>query len=239
MDAEQFQKHNGLAFRQPDLLNQALTHRSYINEHPDTDLIDNERLEFLGDAVLDFVTGDMLFRRFPDMPEGDLTRLRAALVRTESLASLASEVQLGQTLRMGKGEEASGGRKRPSNLCGAFEALVGAIYLDQGMAAAVEFVMPRLEKRLSQVLAEALDKDARSVLQEKSQAAYNLTPIYNLVSASGPDHDRQFTFEVVIGGQVVGRGVGHSKQAAAQVAARDALHTLESGGFTWPTPADG
>jgi ribonuclease III len=231
MDAEQFQKHNGLTFRQPDLLNQSLTHRSYINEHPDTDLIDNERLEFLGDAVLDFVTGDMLFRRFPSMPEGDLTRLRAALVRTESLATLAIEAKIGPSLRMGKGEEASGGRKRPSNLCGAFEAVVGAIYLDQGLAAATEFVMPRLEKRLSQVLAESLDKDARSVLQEMSQAAYNLTPIYNLVSASGPDHNRQFTFEVVIGGQVAGRGVGHSKQAAAQMAAREALDALESGAF--------
>jgi ribonuclease-3 len=234
MDAEQFQKFNGLTFRQPDLLNQSLTHRSYINEHPDSNLIDNERLEFLGDAVLDFVTGDMLFRRFPDMPEGDLTRLRAALVRTESLASLAIEAKIGQSLRMGKGEEASGGRNRPSNLCGAFEAVVGAIYLDQGLQAAIEFVMPRLEKRLSQVLAESLDKDARSVLQEKSQADYNLTPVYNLVSASGPDHDRQFTFEVVIGDQVAGRGVGHSKQAAAQMAAREALQALENGTFKPP-----
>ena len=126
------------------LLQQALTHRSYVNEHDDEDLSDNERLEFLGDAVLDFVSGEMLYRRFPEMPEGDLTRLRAALVRTESLAALAVKCRLGEALRMGKGEEKGGGRERLNNLCGGFEAVIGALYLDQGLEAVKTFVMPQL-----------------------------------------------------------------------------------------------
>ncbi|MFN8561060.1 MAG: ribonuclease III [Anaerolineae bacterium] len=222
IEIDDFQAENDLHFRDLALLQQALTHRSYVNEHDDTDLSDNERLEFLGDAVLDFISGELLYLRFPAMPEGDLTRLRAALVRTESLASLAVRCRLGEALRMGKGEEKGGGRERPNNLCGGFEALVGALYLDQGLDAVRAFVMPQLGERLEQVLAESLDRDARSRLQEISQADYNQTPIYRLVEASGPEHEKEFTFEGAIGDQVVGRGTGRSKQAASQAAARDA-----------------
>ncbi len=234
IELTQFQSENQLAFHDPLLLQQALTHRSYVNEHDDADLSDNERLEFLGDAVLDFVSGEMLYKRFPAMPEGDMTRLRAALVRTESLASLAVNCRLGEALRMGKGEEKGGGRERLNNLCGGFEAVIGALYLDQGLEAVREFVMPQLEERLQVVLAESLDRDARSVLQEISQAEYNLTPAYRLVDSSGPEHEKEFTFEALIGDQVVGRGTGRSKQAASQAAAQNALEHLENGGANLP-----
>ncbi len=220
-----------LTFRNEALLLQALTHRSFINEQGVVDVGDNERLEFLGDAVLDFMVGDMLYQKYPEMPEGDLTRLRAALVRTDSLAGLARQVGLGEALRMGKGEDASGGRERITNLCASFEALVGALYLDQGLDAVRSFVMPRLDNLLEQILREALDRDARSGLQEWSQAELGLTPAYTTLSASGPDHQKEFVIEVRIGDQVAGQGIGRSKQVAAQAAARDALRRIESGEF--------
>lgn len=228
MTLDGFQQQIGVRFNNTDLLQQALTHRSYINEHSSEGLQDNERLEFLGDAVLDFVTGDMLYRRFPEMPEGNLTRLRAALVRTSALAELARRCQIGQALRMGKGEEQNGGRERLNNLCNAFEALVGALFLDQGLEAVNAFVMPLLEIQLQRILAESLHIDARSELQEWSQAEHNLTPIYQMVDATGPEHAKEFVVEVSIGEQIVGRGTGHSKQAAAQAAAREALRALDA-----------
>jgi ribonuclease III len=229
MDLKAIQERIGLAFDNDMLLQQALTHRSYINEHGDDSISDNERLEFLGDAVLDFLVGDMLYQRFPDMPEGDLTRLRAALVRTESLAELAKNIGLGQALRMGKGEETSGGRERVTNLCATFEAVVGALYLDQELKAVRAFVTPHLDALLQQILADSRDRDARSRLQEWSQAEHNLTPAYRTVSASGPDHQKEFVVEVVIGERPVAYGTGRSKQAAAQSAAREALRLLEKG----------
>lgn len=229
IELAEFQAINGLHFRDEALLRQALTHRSYVNEHEGANLSDNERLEFLGDAVLDFVSGEMLYQRFPNMPEGDLTRLRAALVRTESLAALAVKCRLGEALRMGRGEEKGGGRERPNNLCGGFEAVMGALYLDQGFEAVKTFVIPHLLLRLEEVVSASLDRDARSVLQEISQAEYNLTPAYRLVDASGPEHEKEFVFEAMIGNQVVGRGVGRSKQAASQAAAQNALERLENG----------
>ncbi len=230
-EVDDFQAQSGVQFTDQKLLQQALTHRSYINEHGEAEH-DNERLEFLGDAVLDFLVGDVLFQRFADMPEGQLTRLRAALVRTESLAQLAREIRLGDCLRMGKGEEVSGGRDRVNNLCGAFEAVVGALYLDQGLPAVREFMLPRLETLIEQVLEEAIYKDARSRLQEWSQANLNRTPAYRTVSATGPDHEKEFIVEVLIGERVVGRGVGRSKQIASQAAARDALRLVEQGELT-------
>src|SRR3954470_16487719 len=217
-----------LKFQNSLLLKQALTHRSYINEHGATDTGDNERLEFLGDAVLDFLVGDMLYQRYADLPEGDLTRLRAALVRTESLAALAQQMGLGEALRMGKGEETTGGRERQTNLCAVFEAVVGALYLDQGLPAVQEFVIPQLNPMLEQIITAALDRDARSTLQEWSQAELNLTPIYRTVSSSGPDHQKEFLVEVLIGDVVAGQGIGRSKQAGAQAAARSALENINS-----------
>lgn len=217
-----------LRFDDQSLLKRALTHRSYINEHPDDALDDNERLEFLGDAVLDFITGEWLYHRFPEMREGRLTRLRAALVRTENLADLGVQCSLGDAILLGRGEEESGGRERQANLCCAFEALIGALYLDQGIEAVKKFVLPRFEPALQQILRTDADKDAKSLLQEWSQAQLGLTPTYRTVQATGPDHNKEFTVEVVIGDKVYGRGVGHSKQIAAQEAARNALQHIET-----------
>lgn len=227
MNLEKFQEQIGVRFDNADLLRQALTHRSYVNEHPDKGLPDNERMEFLGDAVLDFVTAALLYEEYPNMPEGELTRLRAALVRTESLAELAVECGLGDVLFIGKGEDRSGGRVRMNNLCSAFEALVGAIFLDEGLEVAKAFVIPRLTRLLKHIVAEGLHIDARSELQEWSQAELSVTPAYRIVGASGPDHNKQFMIEVALGEKVVGRGIGRSKQAAAQDAARTALKLLE------------
>lgn len=226
VDLETVQNTIQIQFADLSLLQRALTHRSYVNEHPQDTLEDNERLEFLGDAVLDFITGDWLYNRFPEMQEGRLTRLRAALVRTETLASFGMQCQIGQALYLGRGEEDSGGRERQANLCRAFEALVGAIYLDKGLEVVREFMLPYLEPSLKHVLANDTDKDAKSRLQEWSQAKLNLTPTYVTVSESGPDHAKLFTVDAVIGDQTYGEGKGRSKQAAEQNAAQAALDNL-------------
>ena len=211
------------AFRDPSLLERALTHRSYLNEYPGLALEDNERLEFLGDAVLDFVTGAWLYNRFPELPEGRLTSLRAALVKTDALAELALRIGLNEHLRLGKGESDSGGRGRTSLLADAFEAVLGALYLDQGLDAVKDYVEGLLPEEVDRILAEQGDRDAKSILQEWSQAEYGITPRYRTVSEAGPDHAKSFTVEARIGDKVVGRGEGLSKQAAAQAAASDAL----------------
>ncbi len=225
----EFEQHNRIQFRNRDLLAQALTHRSYINEQADEALEDNERLEFLGDAILDFIAADMLYKRFPDMSEGELTRLRSGLVRTEALAELARQCRIGEFLRIGKGEEKSGGRTRTNNLCRAFEAVIGALYQDQGLQAVTTFVAPKLTQLQQQVMTVALDKDNRSQLQEWSQAELNITPVYELRDATGPDHDKEFHITVRIGSQIIAEGVGRSKQAAAQAAAKAALKRIRSG----------
>lgn len=212
-----------LHFNDPDLLRQALTHRSFTADHPNNPTPDNERLEFLGDSILNYVSAQMLFRHFPDMTEGELTRLRAALVRTESLASLADELNLGEALRISKGEVIRGGRKRGTMLADAFEALIGAIYIDQGLEAVMSFVVPRLERLLARVQAAALEGDVRTILNEWSMSAFNRIPVYHEVEMTGPEHAPEFTFEVLIDDMVLGRGSGMSKQAAKQAAARDAL----------------
>lgn len=212
----------GLVFSDPRLLRRALTHRSYLNEHTEA-LEDNERLEFLGDAVLDFLTGAWLYQRFPEIDEGQLTRLRSALVRTEQLAGFASQIRMGEALLLGKGEEASGGRERPALLCGAFEALIGALYLDAGMEAVTEFMGPRLGAAVAVVLEDDSLLDARSLLQVWAQAELGETPRYRTVESYGPDHAREFVVEVSVGKDLKGRGTGRSKQAAAQQAATDAL----------------
>jgi ribonuclease-3 len=219
---EQFARRAGLAFRDQGLLRRALTHRSYVNEHSDA-LEDNERLEYLGDAALDFLTAAWLYKRFPEMDEGELTRLRSALVRTEQLAEFAREINLGEALLLGRGEEASGGRRRPLLLCSAFEALVGALYLDSGIETVNAFVEPRIEHAARGLLEESTLVDPRSELQIRAQAEGGETPRYRTVQMSGPDHAREFVVEVCIDGQVAGRGQGRSKQDAAQEAAADAL----------------
>lgn len=218
-----FAERNGLKFDDPELLRTALTHRSYLNEHPDVEWDDNERLEYLGDAVLDFLLADMLFRRFSEAREGELTGLRSALARRETLARLAERLGLGEALLMGHGEVETGGRTRAATLCAAFEALVGALYLDQGLEAVAGFVMPLMEQELAAARAEVSDKDPKSRLQELAQGLLGVTPRYRTVKAEGPDHAKVFTVEVYLGDAVCGVGEGHGKQVAAQRAAADAL----------------
>lgn len=217
-----------LSFIDKSYLERALTHRSFINENPDSGLEDNERLEFLGDAVLDFVVGEYLYHRLPEGREGDLTSLRASLVRTETLARFARQIELGRYLRLGRGEAESGGRGRPALLCSAFEALVGALYLDAGIETVSSFVLRFIVPAIPRILDQELDKDAKSQLQEWSQGQRHLTPVYHTVAERGPDHAKEFTVEVLIGDEAYGRGSGSSKQAAEQVAAQAALERIRS-----------
>jgi len=217
-----------ISFRDPGLLMQALVHRSYLHEHPESVLPSNERLEFLGDAVLGLVIASHLYHRYPEMDEGELTALRAAVVKAATLARVASQLGLGQHILMGKGEESSGGRSRAALLAGAFEALVGAIMIDQGLDAAQDFAIRHLAPILDEIVRAELHRDDKSRLQELTQGLLGLTPTYRVVEVSGPDHDRLFTVEVWSGQQALGRGRGRSKREAEQAAARDALARLET-----------
>lgn len=210
-------------FSDETLLDMALTHRSYLNESIDTSLHDNERLEFLGDAVLDFVVAAYLYENLPDLDEGELTALRAALVRAETLAGFAQALDVGHYLRLGYGEAESGGRERTAILCAAFEAVVGAIYLDQGLDAVQALVDRMVPPALDHIRAGSLHKDAKSEFQVWAQARYNTTPHYRMVASEGPDHAKNFTVQAIVGQEVWGEGNGHSKQSAAQAAAAEAL----------------
>jgi len=223
---QDFMAATGLHFTDHSLLLRALTHRSYLNECPGLSAEDNERLEFLGDAVLDFLVGEYVFHRFPGSREGVLTNLRAALVRRETLAGFAHGIGLGTYLRMGRGEVESGGRERPATLCAAFEALAGALYLDQGVERVREFLLPLLDKALQRVEQEALEKDPKSRLQEWSQTVLHVAPTYRTVGESGPDHSKEFSVEVVVGRATRSMGTGPTKQAAEQAAATQALIQL-------------
>jgi len=213
----------GLPFSNLSLLTRALTHRSFVNENADA-IQDNERLEFLGDAVLDFIVGAWVYHHFPEMPEGDLTRLRSALVKNEQLAAFARALDIGRALRLGRGEYSSGGHRRDSLLGSAFEAMVGALYLDSGLGAVEAFLHPLLEGVYESVLDEL--HDPKSHLQEWAQSQKMGTPHYRTISASGPDHARIFEMEVEIGGKIHGKGSGPSKQSAEHAAAQDALINL-------------
>lgn len=228
MDINAVQAQLGLVFEDKTLLQRALTHRSYLNENPDYLLEDNERLEFLGDAVLDFITGEYLYHRFPELKEGELTSLRSALVRTETLARFAEKIKLGACLNMGKGEEDSGGRERPTLLCGAFEALMGAIYLDQGLEQALNFVNPLIKPEIKTILATKSHRDAKSMFQELAQGWCKITPTYKTIGEEGPDHAKQFIIGAYLDDTCYGQGVGPNKQLAAQNAAQNALQTLEA-----------
>ena len=207
------------------LLSRALTHRSFLNEHNEA-LEDNERLEFLGDAVLDFVVGAWLYNRYPEMPEGDLTRMRSALVHTQRLASFARQVQLGNAMRLGRGEAQGGGRDRDALLCDTFEAVIGALYLDQGLTAVDSFLVPLLLEAEEDVFVNHRTEDPKSVFQEWAQGQGYPAPQYITRNTSGPDHSKMFEVDVVIGNEVYGTGNGSSKQAATKTAAADALNKL-------------
>jgi ribonuclease-3 len=213
----------GVQFNDYSLLTRALTHRSFLNERPEASLEDNERLEFLGDAVLDFVVGAYLYHHYPEMDEGELTSLRAALVQAKSLAAFARELDLGNFLRLGYGEAENGGRERMPILCATFEAVIGAVYLDQGLPPVEKLVARFIGPALVEIIAESLHKDAKSEFQVWAQARYNITPRYDVVETSGPDHAKMFTVAVRVGEAVWGQGDGRSKQSAAQEAAIQAM----------------
>lgn len=213
----------GVHFQNQAFLRLALTHRSYIYETAGAGLSSNERIEFLGDSVLAFISADFLYRTFPELSEGELSDVRAALVKMGTLATFARDMQLGSFLLLGKGEQGSGGSQRI--LASAFEALLGAIYLDQGMEVVKRFLVPRLEPIAHDVVKKRLFKDNKSLFQELAQAHDGITPSYRLVSQEGPSHDREFKVVVMLGEQVVGRGQGRNKQAAEQEAAYVALRS--------------
>ncbi|RLC78340.1 MAG: ribonuclease III, partial [Chloroflexi bacterium] len=226
VDYEGLEEKLGFHFNDKALLIQALVHSSYVNENPLFPLDNNERLEFLGDAVLDFLVGDYLYHRFPEMREGDLTWFRASLVKGETLASFARKLGLGKFLLMGRGEEEGGGRERSTILGSAFEALVGALYLDKGLEAVRRFLEPFIEPELEHILREASKMDPKSHLQEMSQEWLGITPVYKTLKEKGPDHAKTFTVAVFIGDKIYGRGQGNSKHQASIEAAKAALRTL-------------
>lgn len=223
---QNFSIHTGIKFNNHWLVRRALTHRSFLNENPDL-LEDNERLEFLGDAVLDFLVASWLYSHFPEMNEGRLTRLRASLVGNDQLAEFARNMRLGDFMLLGKGENEGGGRNRNGLLGSTFEAVIGAYYLDHGIIAVQDFVEPMLEATTHLILSANRDSDPKSQLQEWSQSRGLGSPIYQTVSSFGPDHDKTFQVAVLISGDVYGSGEGHSKQMAAKAAAREALEKLK------------
>ena len=215
-----------IAFRDTSLLEQAFIHSSYVNENPDSPLSDNERLEFLGDALLSFIVTEKLYHEFPHLAEGELTEIRVSLIREETLAQLASELNLGDYLYLAKGEELTGGRHRQSNLADTFEALIGAIFLDQGLTATRDFVLRKLHSQLEQIKTEGIGQNYKALLQEFTQAKYKLLPTYRIVEVSGPDHDKNFTVEVTLEDRILGTGSGKSKRSAEMEAAHSAWEKL-------------
>jgi ribonuclease-3 len=213
-------------FNNESLLKQAFVHRSYLNENPNFALPSNERLEFLGDAILNFITAEQLYSEFPKLPEGELTKIRASLVCRETLAEVASSLKLGDWLLLGQGEEASGGKEKQSNLANAMEALIGAICLDQGLPKAREFILKQLKPFLERIKHGEISPNYKALLQEFIQSEKHPTPTYRLIEAIGPDHDRQFTVEVLIEGKILGRGTGKSKKIAEMEAAKLAWEKL-------------
>jgi len=218
----------GVTFNDPRLLQSALIHRSFLHERPTQtiDLTSNERLEFLGDAILNFVAAQRVFDRFPDRGEGELTGLRSALVKTTTLAGFARDLGLGYYVRLSKGEDSSGARQRDSMLADTFEALIAAIFVDSGLETLLGFVGPLLDRQIDAIATHGLVMDYKSRLQEWVQAERGITPHYHTISVSGPDHRRDFTVAALAGSEQLGLGQGLSKQAAEQAAAQAALAHL-------------
>lgn len=222
----------GVTFHDERLLQSAFVHRSFMHERPEQipGLTSNERLEFLGDAVLNFIAASWLFERFPTLTEGQLTGLRANLVKTSTLAGFARGLGLGAHVRISRGEDTPAARNRSPLLADVFEAVLGAIFLDGGLDAARAFVLPFLERQLAAIESGTAEIDYRTRLQELAQARFNLTPRYKVVGVSGKEHEREYTQEVLVGEATYGVGSGPSKQAAAQAAARSALERLSAEG---------
>lgn len=222
---QELEKKLNYTFRNPELLHEALSHSSYANEHRSAGRHSNERLEFLGDSILGMVVADHLYRNHPDLPEGELTRTRAALVCEDSLVEVAEALRLGEYLHLGKGEEAGGGRKRPSIQADAVEAVLAAVYLDGGIGSARKIVQQYILCREVEGLTSP--RDYKTALQELVQRESGQVLKYRLTGEEGPDHDKRFFVEVDLNGEVVGRGKGHSKKEAEQIAAKAAIAKLK------------
>lgn len=222
-DLEELEKKIGVTFSNKDLLLEALTHRSYLNERPSWRLPHNERLEFLGDAVLELATSEALFRKFPESPEGQMTMLRAALVNYQILSRIAADLKLSSFILMSKGENRDTGRARDVILANAIEAVIGSIYLDQGYQVAERFIDRYVLVHLDEILTTRSYKDAKSELQEIVQERLKTTPTYRVLGESGPAHQRVFTIGVYFGDELIAQGTGASKQEGETQAARKAL----------------
>lgn len=212
-----------IKFKNYQLLRITFTHRSYLNEAKKENLESNERLEFLGDAVLEFIVSRWLFQEYPQHPEGALTDIRSNLVKTETLAKIARELELGKYLLLSKGERDSGGENNPSLLANTVEALIGAIYLEKGIKTAKNFIVIHLQAHLEQLIKQGKFKDCKSLLQEKLQAKEKRAPLYKILKEEGPDHNKTFTVGVFDQKKLIGTGRGKSKQAAEELAAKEAL----------------
>jgi ribonuclease-3 len=226
VDWNDCQKNLRISLRHEFLLEQAFVHSSYSNENPNFAWPSNERLEFLGDAVLNFIVTEKLYEEFPKLPEGELTEIRASLVCRDTLADLASSLKLGDWLLLGRGEEANGGRAKKSNLANAMEALLGALYLDQGLAKARRFILRQLKPELEKIKAGKTTQNYKALVQELIQGQRRPTPVYRLVEATGPDHSKQFTAEILVEGETLAKGTGRSKKVAESQAARAAWEKL-------------
>lgn len=233
---EEFQKIIEYEFQDEMILKQALTHSSYANEKHIKKHLDNERLEFLGDAVLEVVTSEYLFLHYPQLSEGDLTKFRASLVCEPTLAACTPSIRLGDFILLGRGEDRTGGRKRKSILSDALEALIGAIYLDGGLTNAKEFILKFV---LTDIENKKIFYDSKTILQEYVQSNYDGNLKYQIIGESGPDHDKSFTVEARIAGEVIGTGSGHTKKAAEQEAAYQALLKLDSNKLKELIPGQG
>ena len=218
----------GVSFNDPSLLRQALIHGSFSNENPAVAPVPNERLEFLGDAILDLVVATRLYLDFPHFSEGEMTKLRAVLVRGNTLARVARGIGLGNYLYLGKGEDATDGRNKAANLAGALEAVIGAVYLDQGLEMVTDFIRRLFDAELVKAVSKRSDANYKSELQELLQAREQRAPSYHIIETSGPDHDKRFTVEVRLGDTVLGKGSGKNKKAAETAAAETVLkHFLD------------
>ena len=223
IDFSLFEKKIGVTFANKQLLMQAFIHRSYINENPNSGLSQNERLEFLGDAVLELVVTDYLYKKYPKQAEGELTAYRSALVNAITIAEAATDIGVNEFLLLSKGEAKDTGKARQYILANTFEAIIGAIYLDQGYATAEIFIAKTLFPKLEIIVEQKLWRDAKSLVPEKAQEHVSMTPAYKVLSEAGPDHDKHFTVGIYFGEELVGQGKGKSKQEAEQAAARKAL----------------
>jgi ribonuclease-3 len=222
-DFSEFEQKVNITFRNKTLIRQAFTHRSYVNEHRGEHIEHNERLEFLGDAVLELVMTEFLFEKYPEKPEGELTALRAALVNTQSISAAAVDLNMNNFLLLSKGEAKDTGRARQYILANTYEAFIGAVYVDQGYDAAKRFIEDTLFHKTEEIVEKRLWQDAKSRFQEVAQEQVNITPAYKLMREVGPDHDKVFTSGVFLGEELIAEGQGLSKQEAEQDAAEKAL----------------